>query len=786
MFNNYLKIAWRNLRRNKGFSFINIIGLTIGITCTIFILLWVQDEVNYDKFQANYDNIYKVIANRDFNNQIFTDENMVLPLAQSIKNEIPQVKFATVTTHQQSHVIKYGDTRLKQNSYTVSEDFFKMFSFKFIEGSAAAAIPNAYSIVLTQSAAKALFGNADPINKVVKVDNDYDAKISAVIEDLPGNSSFQFDYIDAFNYNNEDTKRSMNEWRNSSWNVFIQTQPGANIKTIEKKINNIKHTHSPDDKKISTYFAFPMRDWHLRSDFKDGKNVGGMIEYVRMFAIIACIILLIACVNFMNFSTARSEKRAKEVGVRKTLGSGKRQLILQFYFEAMILTLIAFIFSVITVLALLPLFNTLVDKHLTIPFAQPMFWLGAIAIILFTGVIAGSYPALYLSSFNPVKVLKGTFRPGKNATLPRHTLVVVQFVISIVLISSTIIVYQQVQHLKNRDMGYDPDNLIMVPSSPDIQKNYAVIKQELLQTGMINAVTRTLSPVTSIWWKSPGPDYTGKPADQSIIFTGLSADVDFSKTMGIKMLAGKDFSGMPVDSANMLLNKAAVEAMGLKDPVGMQMRYGPRTYTVIGVTDNVVMESPFKPVDPMMVYYQPDNTFNISIRLNKNVQPQNAIASIQKTFIKYNPSEPFEYQFADAEFGKKFITEELISELTNIFAGLAIFICCIGLAGLASFTIERRIKEIGIRKVLGASVQQLLMLISKEFLRLVLIAFLIAVPFAWWFMHNWLQQYAFRIDINIWMFLAVGFIVLLLTLVVVSLNTLKAAVTTPVKSLRTE
>ena len=786
MFNNYLKIAWRNLRRNKGFSFINIIGLTIGITCTIFILLWVQDEVNYDKFQANYDNIYKVIANRDFNNQIFTDENMVLPLAQSIKNEIPQVKFATVTTHQQSHVIKYGDTRLKQNSYTVSEDFFKMFSFKFIEGSAAAAIPNAYSIVLTQSAAKALFGNADPINKVVKVDNDYDAKISAVIEDLPGNSSFQFDYIDAFNYNNEDTKRSMNEWRNSSWNVFIQTQPGANIKTIEKKINNIKHTHSPDDKKISTYFAFPMRDWHLRSDFKDGKNVGGMIEYVRMFAIIACIILLIACVNFMNFSTARSEKRAKEVGVRKTLGSGKRQLILQFYFEAMILTFIAFIFSVITVLALLPLFNTLVDKHLTIPFAQPMFWLGAIAIILFTGVIAGSYPALYLSSFNPVKVLKGTFRPGKNATLPRHTLVVVQFVISIVLISSTIIVYQQVQHLKNRDMGYDPDNLIMVPSSPDIQKNYAVIKQELLQTGMINAVTRTLSPVTSIWWKSPGPDYTGKPADQSIIFTGLSADVDFSKTMGIKMLAGKDFSGMPVDSANMLLNKAAVEAMGLKDPVGMQMRYGPRTYTVIGVTDNVVMESPFKPVDPMMVYYQPDNTFNISIRLNKNVQPQNAIASIQKTFIKYNPSEPFEYQFADAEFGKKFITEELISELTNIFAGLAIFICCIGLAGLASFTIERRIKEIGIRKVLGASVQQLLMLISKEFLRLVLIAFLIAVPFAWWFMHNWLQQYAFRIDINIWMFLAVGFIVLLLTLVVVSLNTLKAAVTTPVKSLRTE
>lgn len=786
MFKNYLKIAWRNLTRNKGFSFINILGLTIGITCTMLILLWVQDELNYDKAQANYNDIYKIIANRDFNNMVFTDHNMVLPLAQFIKNEIPQVKHATVTTQGQSHVIKYGDVRLKQNSYTVSEDFFKMFSFKFIKGSAKTAIPDAYSIVLTQSAAKALFGNTDPINKVVKVDNDYDAKISAVIEDMPGNSTFQFDYIDAFNYSNEDTKRSMNEWTNSSWAVFVQTQPGANIKAIEKKINDIKYSHDPNDKNISTYFAFPMRNWHLRSDFKDGKNVGGMIEYVRMFSIIACVILLIACVNFMNFSTARSEKRAKEVGVRKTLGSGKKQLVLQFYFEAMILTFIAFVVSMIAVLALLPSFNQLVDKHLSLPFTQPVFWLGALAIIIFTGFIAGSYPALYLSSFNPVKVLKGTFKPGRYAALPRRILVVAQFLISIFLISSTIIVYQQIQHIKSRNIGYNPNNLIMIPSSPDIQKNYTVIKQELLKTGLINAVTRTLSPITGIWWKSPGPDYQGKPEGQTIIFNGLNADVDFSKAMGIKMLAGKDFSGMPVDSSSMLLNKAAVEAMGLKNPVGMEMRYGPRKYTVIGITDNVIMESPFKPVEPLMVYYQPDNSYNLSIRLNNNVQPQNAVASIQKIFTTYNPSEPFEYHFADAEYGKKFITEELISKLTNIFAGLAIFICCIGLAGLASFTIEKRIKEIGIRKVLGASVQQLLMLISKEFLRLVLIAFVIAVPATWWFMHNWLQQYTFRVNISIWMFAVVGLIVLLLTLIVVSLNTMKAAVTKPVKSLRTE
>jgi ABC-type antimicrobial peptide transport system permease subunit len=452
----------------------------------------------------------------------------------------------------------------------------------------------------------------------------------------------------------------------------------------------------------------------------------------------------------------------------------------------MILTVIAFVVSMIAVLALLPSFNQLVDKHLSLPFTQPVFWLGALAIILFTGFIAGSYPALYLSSFNPVKVLKGTFKPGKYAALPRRVLVIGQFVISILLISSTIIVYQQIQHIKDRNIGYNPNNLIMIPSSNDIQKNYTVIKQELLKTGLINAATRTLSPITGIWWKSPGPDYPGRPEGQTIIFNGLSSDVDFSKTMGIKMLAGEDFSGMPIDSSNMLLNKAAVEAMGLKNPVGMEVRYGPRKYTIIGVTDNVIMESPFKPVDPLMVYYQPNNTYNISVRLNNNVQPQNAIASIQKIFTKYNPSEPFEYQFADAEYGKKFITEELISKLTNIFAGLAIFICCIGLAGLASFTIEKRIKEIGIRKVLGASVQQLLMLISKEFLGLVLIAFIIAVPATWWFMHNWLQQYAFRVNISIWMFASVGLIVLLLTLIVVSLNTMKAAVTNPVKSLRTE
>ena len=785
MFKNYFKIAGRNLFRNKGFSITNIIGLTIGLTCTIFIFLWVKDELSYDKFQKNYDNIYQVMANRDFNNTIFTDPNMVLPLASSLEKSYSQIKNAVVTTQGESHIFSYGDQKLKKTGLTVGGNFFDMFSWKFIKGNAANAISDPSSIVLTQSAAKSFFGNKDPLNQILRIDNENNLRVSAIVADPPGNSSLQFDFIKAFNYSDPDVKNDMNEWVNSSWRVYLQIIPGTSITAVEKDINTLKKQHDPHDK-VSTYFTFPMNKWRLNSDFKDGKNVGGMIEYVRLFTIIAIIILLIACVNFMNLSTARSEKRAKEVGVRKVLGSDKKQLILQFFFESMILVFIAFVLAVIAVFLLMSPFNTLVDKHLSLDLTQPYLWIGGLVIIIFTGVIAGSYPALFLSSFNPAKILKGTILQGKSAVIPRRILVIAQFVISIFLISATIIVYEQIQHVKKRDIGYNPDNLIMIPSTPDVSKNYTIIKEELLKTGLVSSVTRTFSPLTEVWWKSPSPHWDGQPTDVQIIVTGFSTDVDFAKTTGVKILQGKDFSGMPSDSSAMMLNKAAVIAMGLKNPIGMQMRYGPRTYTVTGITDNVVMESPFKPVEPMMIYYQPENSNIVDIRLKPSSQLQQSLKSMEKVFKTYNPSVPFEYQFADKEFGKKFLTEELIGKLTNIFAGLAIFICCIGLAGLAAFTVEKRIREIGIRKVLGASVQQVLLLISSEFLKLVLIAFIIATPLTYWLMNEWLQKYDYRIHISIWVFFGVGIGILLLTLAVVSLNTLKAATTNPVKSLRTE
>src|SRR5436190_1215835 len=786
MIRNYIKIAWRNLSRNKGFSLTNLLGLTIGITCTLLIALWVQDELTYDKFHSNYKDIYRVMANRDFNNQVFTDQNMVLPLAKTIQEKLPQVKNAVVTTHRQPHILTYGDLKLKKEGYTVSEHFFDMFTWKFVTGNPASALPDAYSIVLTESTATALFGKDDPINKIIKVDNEYDAKVTAIVKDIPGNSSFQFDFVNSFNYSGNYLSKAMTNWQNSSWDVFVQPKPGTDLKLLEKSINEIKYSHDPGDKKISTYFAFPMSKWRLESEFKDGKNTGGMIEYVRLFSIIAIIILVIACVNFMNLSTARSEKRAREVGVRKTLGSGKKQLILQFFSESIILSLFAFVSSLIAVVLLLPAFNSLVDKHLSLDITQPAFWIASLSLVLFTGIVAGSYPALYLSSFSPVKVLKGTFLPGWKTALPRHILVVGQFAISILLISATIIIYQQIKHIRNRDIGYIPDNLIMIPASPETQKNFSVIRNELMKTGIITSVNRSFSPITEVWWKAPAPDWDGKPAGAELIVTSMTTDVDYTKTMGVKILQGKDFSGLPADSANMLINEAAVKAMNLKNPIGTQLRYGSNKYTVIGVTSNIIMESPFKAVDPMLVYFDPNNSNSINIRLASSIKPQQALQPIEDIFKKYNPAYPFDYKFVDQEFNRKFLTEELISKITNIFGGLAIFICCIGLAGLASFTIEKRFREIGIRKVLGATLQQLLVLISKDFLKLVLIALAIATPLAWWFMSDWLQKYPDRITISIWLFGAVGLLILLLALVVVSLNTMKAAIANPIKSLRTE
>jgi putative ABC transport system permease protein len=784
MFKSYLKIAWRNIWRNKAFSITNLSGLTIGMTCTMLILLWVQDELNWDKFHPDHQNIYQLMVNRDFNGEVNTDKSVPFPLAEELKRNFPQVKNATTDNYGSDIILKYNETIIKRKALNVSQQYNDVFQWKVVKGSAARALANPEDIILTASTARSLFGDADPLGKVVRIDNHSDYTVSAVVEDVPSNSSIQFNALLPFNPSSDFVKQASSDWVNCFSQTFIKLQPGTDVTALNKQISVL--ANSRGEKKNFVYFLHPMDKWRLYSDFKHGVNTGGMISYVKLFTVIAIIILLIACVNFMNLSTAKSEKRAKEVGIRKTLGSERKQLLLQFYSESMIFSFIAFLLSVGAVFLLLPLFNSMINKELHLDILDPLFLLLAFILIVVTGLVAGSYPALYLSSFNPVKVLKGTFLAGKNASIPRKVLVILQFSISVLLISSTILVYQQIQHVKGRDLGYNPNNLISIPSSDNANKNAEVIRNELIQTGLVSAVTRTSSPVTDIWNYTPAPNWKGKPQNADLIMSAMRSDIDFGKTVGARMNQGRDFMNTPGDTSVMLLNKEAVSIMQLKEPIGMEMQYGNRKYTVVGITDNIVMTSPYAPVKPMMVLLDRRGSAFFLVRLKDGVQPQQALSHIETIFKKYNPQYPFDFSFVDQQFNQKFVTEDLIGKLTNLFAGLAIFICCMGLSGLTAFTIEKRFKEIGIRKVLGASIRQLLFLISKEFLYLVLLAALISIPVTWWLLHNWLESYEYRVTISIWLFAWSCAGVLLLTMVIVWLNSLRAALANPVNSLRSE
>jgi putative ABC transport system permease protein len=784
MFKSYLKIAWRNIWRNKAFSITNLSGLTIGMTCTMLILLWVQDELNWDKFHPDHQNIYQLMVNRDFNGEVNTDKSVPFPLAEELKRNFPQVKNATTDNYGSDIILKYNETIIKRKALNVSQEYNDVFQWKVVKGSAARALANPEDIILTASTARSLFGDADPLGKVVRIDNHSDYTVSAVVEDVPSNSSIQFNALLPFNPSSDFVKQASTDWVNCFSQTFIKLQPGTDVTALNKQISVL--ANSRGEKKNFVYFLHPMDKWRLYSDFKHGVNTGGMISYVKLFTVIAIIILLIACVNFMNLSTAKSEKRAKEVGIRKTLGSERKQLLLQFYSESMIFSFIAFLLSVGAVFLLLPLFNSMINKELHLDILDPLFLLLAFILIVVTGLVAGSYPALYLSSFNPVKVLKGTFLAGKNASIPRKVLVILQFSISVLLISSTILVYQQIQHVKGRDLGYNPNNLISIPSSDNANKNAEVIRNELIQTGLVSAVTRTSSPVTDIWNYTPAPNWKGKPQNADLIMSAMRSDIDFGKTVGASMIQGRDFMNTPGDTSVMLLNKEAVSIMQLKEPIGMEMQYGNRKYTVVGITDNIVMTSPYAPVKPMMVLLDRRGSAFFLVRLKDGVQPQQALSHIETIFKKYNPQYPFDFSFVDQQFNQKFVTEDLIGKLTNLFAGLAIFICCMGLSGLTAFTIEKRFKEIGIRKVLGASIRQLLFLISKEFLYLVLLAALISIPVTWWLLHNWLESYEYRVTISIWLFAWSCAGVLLLTMVIVWLNSLRAALANPVNSLRSE
>ena len=787
MIKNYIAITLRNLRKSPTYSFINIAGLATGITCSLLILLWVHDEMSFDRFLPKSDRLYQVWVNGTFDGKVNSWNSLPLPTYQALKTEHNNIANTTATDWGGMHLLTVGDKGIRKTGYFAGDEFLTMFEFPMVKGNAGQVLAEPYAIVLTESTAKALFGDEDPINKLVRLNNKEELKVTGLMKDVPKNSTFQFDFLLPWKLyqTNPWVKDNEDNWGNYSFQVYVELSDALSELSVESKIGDLLTRHGQDDFPHEL-FLHPVNRWRLYSDFENGKEAGGMIDYVQMFFVIALFILLIACINFMNLSTARSERRAREVGIRKSVGSGRGEIILQFIGESLFISFLAFSIALLTTELVLPFYNDLVEKQLEIDYSSFSFWGFAIGLIFFTGIIAGSYPAFYLSSFQPVKVLKGKVQVGKSASAPRRVLVTLQFGFSILLIIGTIVIYQQIQLVKNRDLGYAQENLITIANTDQIKENFEPLKHALLQSGAVNSVTRSNSAITQIN-SNNFLGWPGKPDDQRVIFATIAADYDYTKTMGIKVLEGRDFSrDFKSDTAAILVNKAAMDIMALEDPIGQQLDLWGSKRQLIGIVDDVLMGSPYTPVGPMFVILQPTWVSAITVRIEPTKDLSSSLKTIEDIFKKFNPGYPFEFEFADDAFAKKFSTIDMTSSLASLFASLAIFITGLGLFGLAAFTAEQRTKEIGIRKVLGASVPGLVKLMSTDFSKLVILAFVISAPISWWMLDTFLQRYTYRIDIPWWVFPVTGIISLAFAVAIVSTQALRAARANPVNSLRSE
>jgi putative ABC transport system permease protein len=794
MFKNYLKIAWRNLGKSKVSAFINIGGLAIGMAVAMLIGLWIWDELSFDKYHKNYNRIAQVMQNQVFNGEIETRGSQAMQLAPELRAGYGSYfKYVVTSSGKEEHLLSVGEKKLTQGGQFMEPVAPEMLTLKMLKGTRAG-LRDLNSIMLAESVAKAFFRNAEPVGKVIKIDNKQDVKITGVYEDLPHNCTFAgTDFIApwALKVKNDRLEQRVG-WGNNWFQTYVQLAEHVNMTSVSEAIKYAKFNRINDDegKRFKPeLFLHPMSRWHLYSDFKNGASVGGSVQYVWLFGITGAFVLLLACINFMNLSTARSEKRAKEVGIRKAIGSLRGQLIKQFYGESLLVVVIAFVLSLILVQLFLPFFNEVANKKMTILWGDPSFWTLCLGFSILTGLIAGSYPALYLSSFRPVKVLKGTFRAGRLAAIPRKTLVVIQFAVSVTLIIGTIVVFRQIQFARNRPIGYNNNGLITVPIKTDeIIKHYDAFRNELLQTGAVKELAATDVPVTATFVTNSGFDWKGKDPAMGDEFLTVRITHEFGKTVDWEIKEGRDFSkSFAGDSLGFIVNESAVKYMGLKNPVGETIKWGnDDKYTIIGVIKDLVTQSPYTPVKQTIFFINYKRIRLVNIKISPQAGAGEALAKIETVYKKFDPVNLFEYKFADQEYAKKFSIEERIGKLAAFFAILAILISCLGLFGLSSFVAEQRTKEIGVRKVLGASIFTVWRLMSKEFVLLVIISLFIAVPTAYYFMHNWLQNYAYRAAISWWIFAAAGTGALIITLITVSFQSVKAALMNPARALRSE
>jgi putative ABC transport system permease protein len=797
MLRTYLKTAWRDIAFNKLYSGLNIAGLAIGMAVALLIGLWVYDQCNYDRFVPGYQQAYQVKYNFSDNGGIETQSDVAIPLAAALKNDIPEIAYTALgygpaPYGNNTDILQVGDKKISPTGMVAGADFLKIIQLPVLKGNVDKALNDYNDIVITESLAKSLFGDTDPIGKTILISHGWNTRVTAVLKDLPPNSTLQFDYITPWMaFENGWVKMASTNWNNSLFKLYASLKPNVTFAQVEPKIKGLVQKYAP-----ATYQSFgqqvtmqPMKDWHLYTEYKNGVATGGLIDYVWMFGIIGVLVLFIACINFMNLSTARSAKRAKEVGIRKVVGSSTGGLITQFLLESVIMAALSFLVAVGTVHVALPSFNALAGTHIAIPFSNGLFWLGMSGYVLFTGLLAGCRPALYLSSMQPVKVLKGKLTSSGPTGHFRRVLVVLQYTCSIALITATIVVYQQIDHARNRPRGYDPNRLVI---SEAVGVPFAALKHDVMETGVVSNITECLMPITDVYSHDPLTDWPGKvPGESLSLIDAAIGDTDYFKTVGIPFVAGRNFTGnVGADSTGVILNEAAVRRMRLKEPLNQTISWSfswvPQHMKVIGVVKDALSNAPFAKAEAAMYIWQPGWSFTVMYRISPEVGTQAALNRLRPIFEKYRPDYPYQYHFADERYAQKFGRERLVGELAGIFAALAIFISCLGLFGLASYMAEQRTKEIGIRKVLGASVSQVIFLITKDFILLVGISCVIASPLAFYFLQRWLDGYYYRIHLGPGVFLLSAAMAIVITIVTISFQALKAALMNPVESLRTE
>jgi putative ABC transport system permease protein len=789
MLKNYFITAYRNLLRNKGFAFINVAGLAIGIVCTALIFLWVEDEFSFDSSFANRENLYIVKDSQTYDGTTYVFDATPGPLAKAIKTEIPGTKNTARCTWETKLLLSAKDKTIYSHGDYVDEGFLSMFSLEFVKGNSRDAFKELYSLVLTEKTANKFFGATDVIGKTIKIDNDKEYIVSGVVKDLPANCSLHFDWLAPFKiFENQNTW--LDQWGSNSVITYVELLPNADLNSINNKLHNFVSLKMKGA--IAKMSLYPMDRWRLYNSFDTGGNEKeGRIKFVKLFSLIAWIILIIACINFMNLATARSEKRAREVGVRKTLGSGRKELIVQFICESLMMAFFSGILAVFVIYLVLPSFNDLVQKQLELDLFSPTHFISLLLIILLCGLIAGSYPAFYLSSFNPIAVLKGLkINVNSGVGFIRKGLVVMQFSISVILIICTIIIYKQIKHVKSRDIGYQKEGLIYSNLQGNMGTHFDAIKNNLLQAGIVQNACLSSNQLLSLGSNTGDFTWQGKDVSKKVLITVESVSPEYISTTGVTLKNGRDFySNAKADSTNIIINESLARLIGKKEVLGSQLfrdgNDGPR-YTVIGVIKDFIYNSMYAPAQPMILFSDPVNTNVLSIRFKKNIDLATSISQMEAIIKKETPGYPFEYRFMDEQFDKLFKTELLIGKLAGVFATLAIFISCLGLFGLAAYMAERRTKEISIRKILGASVSMLTLLLSKDFLKLVYISCIIAFPLSGWFMHGWLLEYEYHIKISGWIFVIAGLSAMLIALITVGFQAIKAAVANPVKSLRTE